>query len=886
MVGIVLVSHSYALAEGAKELSLTMAGPEVKIAAAGGLDMDDHSIGTDPMRILEAIQEVYSEEGVLIFVDMGSALLSSELAWQFLEEDQQKHVLISDAPFIEGAITAAVQARLNSSLPEILAELKSSLQPKQEQLKTSSAAAPSTLDQADSTNEATDRDEVSNWAEDDLPGLKLRLQLKNAAGLHARPAAKIAGLAAAYPDLEIWLRKIPSDRAPAKGSSLNSLTLLGLRRDDLMEFSFFGPGAEEAKVAMRDLAAEGFGDGAAEAARELAEGEDLAALLEDKQSLATVTQAEIALPSLSSSGQASSAATEEAGLLEKEDRPFLLGPAKLQGLAASPGIVEGPAHFWQTSQEEVFEAYLAELKLARLESCKTGQEADAQPGLAVEAEGQALTEALAKTKEALRDEQVSLASSGDPQAADIFEAHLLMLEDPLLAERIQELLAKEEQTAAEAWHTAMVELEQSYQQSESEIIRERAADVRDLRWRLLTILMPDLQAAGPGKAGILLAEELGPGDLARLDKGQILGICTAQGSPSSHAAVIARSRGIPAIMGLGSDLMRIKEGTALLLDATGGLLYLEPKADLLAELKQKQAQAAQEALEAAASRHLPALTKRGQPIAVFANIGSAADARQAVSQGAEGVGLLRTEFIYLNRSSAPSEEEQLAIYREIAQALEGRPLTLRTLDAGGDKPIPYLHLPPESNPFLGYRAIRISLQEKELFRTQLRAALRTASDYPLRLMFPMIASLEELREAKAQLALARQELEERGLTPPKKLPVGMMIEIPAAALQAADFAREVDFFSLGTNDLTQYTLAAERGNTRVAKLYSPLHPAVIELIYATIKGAHQAAIPVAVCGDFAADPQGIAKLVELGVDELSVNPISIPAVKQGIRRLS
>lgn len=932
MIGIVLVSHSYALAEGAKELCRTMAGAELKIAAAGGLDddsaVDKHTLGTDPMKILAAIQEVYSEAGVLIFADMGSALLSSDFALQLLTEEEQKHVLISDAPFIEGAVTAAVQARMNTPLPQILKELKQALLPKQAQLgrEENPVAQEDSAEQAQKSAEADQADyadstkpERAEAEKGEGSSLKLCLKIKNALGIHARPAAKIVTLAGSFSDLTLLVRRIPSDKAPVNCRSLNSLTLLGLRKDEAIEFILSGADAAVGLEALRALAAAGFGDGVSEAAIELVNvslgGEDKAdvevtggsckdGLEEMKNEAIQASEKDVLTRCDRGEGRVGVPLPDEAK--KASCTPFtaeeLSRRKELRGLCASAGIAVGPAFFLK---KRGFQGHfpLASGTMGGDSGSLQGLEKKVAEKLDPREEWTRFQLASGRAKEQIAAKKKIIEMNSGANAAAIFDAHLLILEDPLLLEEVRSKI-EGGLSAAAAWDRQMQDLEASYSQNESAIIRERTADIRDLRSCLLQFLLRDLpdespskiscteqmtgknqRAEGPEGGGILLAELLGPGEVAALDKNFVRGICTVEGSASSHAAVIARSLGIPALMGLGPELLRIPEGCPLLMDAEAGVLYLSADDEIVQRLEQKKAAEDLETQEAEHLRELPAITKSGRRIEIFANIGSAEDARRAVEKGAEGVGLLRTEFIYLRRSSAPDEEEQLAIYMEIARTLDGRPLTVRTLDAGGDKPLPYLHLPEESNPFLGYRAIRICLKETELFRTQLRAILRTAAAYPLRLMFPMIASLDELREAKKQLALAGEELKDRGLPLPEKLPVGMMIEIPSAALLAEDLAREVDFFSIGTNDLTQYTLAAERGNQEVSGLYTPRHPAVLKLIRNTVEGAHKVGISVAVCGEFAADPEGSQILVDMGVDELSVNPIAIPRVKQNVRRL-
>ena len=375
-----------------------------------------------------------------------------------------------------------------------------------------------------------------------------------------------------------------------------------------------------------------------------------------------------------------------------------------------------------------------------------------------------------------------------------------------------------------------------------------------------------------------MADELVPSQTVGLDREQVAGIATARGSATAHAAIIARALGIPAVVGLGEQILALASGTPLLLDGSSGTVVVAPPPELL---RASQARAEeQQARDAAALEraHETAVLASGERIEVFANAGSLADAQLAVEQGAEGVGLLRTEFIFLQRSALPGEDEQVEALRRIAAALGGRPLIVRTLDAGADKPLAALSMPPEANPFLGVRGIRVGLRNPELLATQMRAALRVAAEHPLKLMLPMVASLAELVAARRLLERAR---EETGVDAPLEL--GIMVEVPAAALMAAELAPHVDFFSIGTNDLTQYTMAAERGNARLEALLAEPQPAVLRLIQATVAAATTHRRWVGVCGELAGDPAAAVLLAGLGVSELSMAPRLIPAVKRALR---
>jgi phosphocarrier protein FPr len=368
-----------------------------------------------------------------------------------------------------------------------------------------------------------------------------------------------------------------------------------------------------------------------------------------------------------------------------------------------------------------------------------------------------------------------------------------------------------------------------------------------------------------------------------MDMDTILGICTALGGPTSHTAILARELGIPAVVGLGEQILMISDGQCLILDGEHGQVFIEPDAGLIDQYSKKaetiQAAKNRARLETAA----PAITRDGKAIEVAANIGSVAGAQKAVKFGAEGVGLFRTEFLFLDRATAPDEEEQFQVYRATAQALNGRPLIIRTLDAGGDKLIPYLNLESEANPFLGWRAIRLCLSEPELFKTQLRAILRAAAEFPIKIMFPMISTLNELRRAKSLLREAGHELSARGDSYAETLETGMMVEIPSVVGMAEQFAAEVDFFSIGTNDLTQYTFAVDRTNAKVASLADACHPALLRQIQRVVDAARANGIWVGVCGELAGDPQAIPILLGIGVDELSMSSASIPFAKDIVR---
>jgi phosphoenolpyruvate-protein phosphotransferase len=379
---------------------------------------------------------------------------------------------------------------------------------------------------------------------------------------------------------------------------------------------------------------------------------------------------------------------------------------------------------------------------------------------------------------------------------------------------------------------------------------------------------------------VLVMEEVGPSDVARLDPARVAGILTARGGATAHSAIVARALGIPAVVGAGDAVLLIASGTALLLDGQRGRLHVAPPADELQRALAERDRREQRLQLARAHRLEPALTRDGHAIEVFANIGDSKGMEAVVDHGAEGVGLLRTELIFMAHQQAPDEALQEAEYRRVLDGLGGRPLVVRTLDVGGDKPLPYWPIAKEENPFLGVRGIRLTLQRPQVMETQLRALLRAAGDRPLRIMFPMVGQLEEWQQARAMVERLREEISVSDLQ------LGIMIEVPSAALLAPVLAREVDFFSIGTNDLTQYTLAIDRGHPSLSAQADGLHPAVLQLIDMTVRAAHAHGKWVGVCGELAADPQAVAVLLGLGVDELSVAARSIAEVKALVRELN
>ncbi|HBB67241.1 MAG TPA: phosphoenolpyruvate--protein phosphotransferase [Elusimicrobia bacterium] len=530
----------------------------------------------------------------------------------------------------------------------------------------------------------------------------------------------------------------------------------------------------------------------------------------------------------------------------------------LAGISASPGLASGRAFILSQTKSHVPEH-----------------------GETPEQERRLLGEAVAAARLQLDALQDRLKLSGDAGKSEIFGAHLELLEDPDLFELAESAIAKGK-SAAFSWKEAFTAHADRLAGMSNELLAARAGDLRDVGRRVLKQLLgePDENISGIPAGSILIAEELTPSDIASLDRTKVPGCATVGGGPTSHIAILAQSFGLPLVVGLEPHALEIPAGAAIILDADKGVVGVNPPAKDLEEVRARIERAARQKREEAGAAGRPALTLDGHRIEVFANLSAAGEAAEAVKLGAEGVGLLRSEFLFLNRTEAPSEEEQTRAYQAAAAALgKERPLIIRTLDAGGDKQLPYLQLPKEENPFLGERGIRIGLAHPDILRTQARAVLRAAQAGKVRIMFPMISDIEEYRAARA---IVLEEAKRLGASP---IQVGIMIEVPSAAVLAELFAAEADFFSIGTNDLTQYTLAMDRGHPRLAGKADALHPSVLRLIGMVVEAARAHGKPVGVCGGLAGDPRGIPLLLGLGVTELSVSAPAVPSVKAAVRGL-
>lgn len=534
----------------------------------------------------------------------------------------------------------------------------------------------------------------------------------------------------------------------------------------------------------------------------------------------------------------------------------------MKGIGVSPGISIGNAFVLKKSRGALTGVLLKDDREVSGETERFDKAAD----LAIaEIESLKISPALSLTDEDLA----------------ILETQIEFLSDPQLREDVVAKIAHDKKNANDALIEVTADLVELFRNMDDEYMRARAADIQDIGDRILK----NLNGADRGLTRqfepdtIIIADDLAPSDTITMDTRYIIGLAIQAGSKTSHAAIIARSKGIPAVVGCGDGLAVIKDGDVIILDGAGGLIYVNPDEQTIGEYQTKRKAFIKQNESLKALKNMPSITTDGVGIALTANISGAEDLENVFENGGQGVGLLRTEMLFMNRDTFPSEEEQFEFYRQVALQSKGKPVIVRTIDIGGDKQLPYFGLEIEQNPFLGYRAIRICLDRKDIFTTQLKAILRAGIFGDLRLMFPMISNVEEVRAAKKVVAAAKEELEKEGVPFDPDVKTGIMIEIPSAAVTADILAKEVDFFSIGTNDLCQYTLAVDRMNEKITHLYDPFNPGVLRLISNVIEQGHRHQIHVGMCGEMAGDPLATLLLLGMGLKEFSMSAPAIPPIK-------
>lgn len=648
---------------------------------------------------------------------------------------------------------------------------------------------------------------------------QLEITINNETGLHARPAKTLVNLVKQFKSsVTIW-----HGEKKANAKSLISVLTLGASKGSQLKIEVNGEDEETALAEIESAILAGLGEGET---------------AEEPQAKPPATSAP-----------------------KVEEKPVEEGkPAKanmLKGVGAAPGIAIGPVYQFQHQEIPINEV---------------------SDGLMLGWES--LQDALARAREQLSKLNHQMVEQGLKAEAAIFDAHLGLLDDPELTETVHERIQKG-QDALKAWKETIEDSAVVVAALNDPILSARADDLRDVGRRVLKIMVgaDDKADSLPDKPVVVVARELSPSDTVSFNKDFVLGFCIVNGGPTSHTAILARALGLPAVVSVDESVLKLETDSYIVINGGDGMVTFNPSPEELQSAEQERNAWLEKRRLALEQAIAPAVTADGHEVEVVGNAGSLEDAKKALKMGAAGIGLLRTEFLFLERTTAPTEAEQYDVYRPIAETMGKLPVIVRTLDVGGDKPLPYIEMQHEENPFLGVRGIRLCLSRPELFREQLRAILRAGQYGNLQIMFPMVGDIEEYRRARLML----DELEIELKVP--RIVAGIMIEVPSAALMADVLAKEVDFFSIGTNDLTQYTLAMDRGNSLLSARQDGLHPAVLRLIAKTIEGAHKHGKWAGICGELGSDPYAVPILIGLGIDELSVTVPSVPLVKAQVRDL-
>ena len=850
-VGLVIVSHSAQLAVGVVELAGQMTQGKTPIAAAGGA-IDD-ILGTSADKILEAIQSVDGPDGVLVLLDMGSAILSAEMALEMLSDEQRDRIRLSYAPLVEGAVAAALEASLGHSLAQVqqVAEKTANVEQLQmlkpltpiENEPVEIVAPPESISPGETSEHTT------------------QLTLANPTGLHARPAMLFVQTAAGYQaNIHAAGRGKETDAA-----SIFGVMSLGLRQGDTLTLRASGKEAEAAIQALSELVRVNF--------YESPVGADLSG----------------APPIYRPEPPVGADLSGTPPIYRPDTHPETQLPGEpWHGITTSAGVAVGPALLYTSG--------VITLSAIEQHSISSDQ---------VASEQERLRGALASAAEELHSLAQTLESTVGKAQAAIFDAQALMLRDPALRESTLQEIELKRIDAPGALAESGERYAATLESIDDPLIAGRAVDMRDAVSRavekLVDRLGPKQDLGNLHQSVILIARDLTPSDTAQLRPEFVMGICTVQGGPTAHAAILARALGIPAIAGLNEAALQIiHSDDELGLDADNGLLYHQPNAETHAQLVKRIAELEQQRanLKAAAQQEQAPIIFNGRHIQLLANVGSEAEAEAARQWNAQGIGLLRTEFLFAKATTLPDENEQRQLYTKVFRAFNGdttaqsKPIVVRTLDAGADKPMAALDSVlgnmVEENPALGLRGIRIHLAHRALLEQQLAACVLAAGETgsQLHIMFPMITTVEELQEARSIFDGVYNRLKNQQVALPSDVLIGIMVEVPAAVVMASELAEYADFFSIGSNDLTQYTLACDRTNASVANIYNPMQPAVLRLIHEVADAGRSAGKPVAVCGEMAGNVRLAPLLVGLGVDELSMTPTALPQVRAALAQWS
>jgi multiphosphoryl transfer protein len=809
MIGLLLVSHSRALAEAAVDLIRRTVSPTISIAAAGGVGETHSEIGTDAIDIQQGIQSVAQPDGVLVLMDMGSAILSAEMAKDLLGDSI--NVRLCSGPLVEGGIAAAVQIQAGSPIADVVAAAQRSLLPKQDQLgEVTPVAEPNGAPAA---------------AEESFESV-----LENVYGLHLRPvAALIKTLGTDAKNVQI--ENVTGRRGPIVAASLVEIARLQAKKGDTIRFRLSGPNTAHVRKEIESF-----------------------------------------LERLSSEdGQPLSPATA------KQDS------ASPVPIPVSAGLAVGRALFSDR----------LDLKIP-----------DTRPNTPaeIEAECHRLTAAIGAAEQNVAQRVAKFSSALAPAEAAILEAQQLILSDGLLLAKAQERIRSKAANAAAAWFETLTEVAEDQAGAADEYLKQRAIDFREAASAVVQQLIGQTnQFANLNEDCVLVCAELNPTLIDQIQSTRITGVIELGGGSLSHGAILARSIGLPVIANAAGSESMLRSAKIVAIDGSTGQLLVNPAPEVIQEWRQREANFRELQKQAVQLSQTPAVSSDNIAFLIAANAGKRRDVELALGNGADGIGLFRSEFLFDQFHTLPSEEEQLAAYREALEPISGDSrstaacpsassrefsVTLRLLDIGGDKPLPFLSPGKESNPFLGVRGLRLLLRHPEFLESHLGAILRLAELFSIKLLVPMVTSVDEVFRLKQHLEKAHQSLNARKLSHRWPIEIGAMIETPASAVAFDQMIEHLDFASIGTNDLTQYVLSAERGNPQLEEFADSLHPAVLHLCRDVIALANYRALPISICGEIASDPVAVPLLAGLGLRVFSVTPTAVPTIKAAIRALS
>jgi len=816
MIGLLLVSHSRALAEAAVDLIRRTVSATLPIAAAGGVGETHLEIGTDAIDIQQGIESIARSDGVLVLMDMGSAILSTEMAKDLLGDSID--VRLCSGPLVEGGIAAAVQIQAGSPMADVVAAAQRSLLPKQDQ-----------LGEAVQSSEPAGDPVVTEES--------FESTLQNFYGLHLRPvAALVKALGAEAKNVQI--ENVTGKRGPVVAASLVEIARLQAKKGDTIRFLLSGPNTARVRKEI-----EGF--------LERLRSEDVLSVRP--------------------------AAAED-------------GSASLEPIAVSAGLAVGRVLF----------ADRLDVKIP-----------DSRPNtpVEVEAECRRLTEAIDAAQQTVAQRVAKFSSSLDPAEVAILEAQQLILSDETLLAKAQERIRSNPANAAASWYETLTEVAQYQAGAADDYLKQRAMDFREAASAVVQQLIGQTnQFANLNEDSVLVCAELNPTLIDQIQSTRITGVIELGGGSLSHGAILARSIGLPVIANAGRSESVLRSAEIVAIDGRTGQLLVNPAPEVVQEWRQRQADSRELQKRAVELSQTPAISTDKIEFLIAANAGKRRDVELALGNGADGIGLFRSEFLFDKFHVLPSEEDQLAAYRDALEpiladsrwqsaqpsasvtsnqgASAGFSITLRLLDIGGDKPLPFLSPGKEGNPFLGVRGLRLLLRHPEFFESHLSAILRLADLFSIKLLVPMVTSVDEISRLKQHLERAHQSLKAREFAHRWPIEIGVMIETPAAAVAFDQMIEHLDFASIGTNDLTQYVLSAERGNPQLEEFADSLHPAVLRLCQQVIALANQRRLPISICGEVASDPIAVPLLAGLGLRVLSVAPTAVPTIKATIRALT